>query len=264
MTHTLVIGDVHGNRGALLSVLRRAGAIDENDQRVPGFEIFSVGDVVNAAPMGGQYRGFIPDDYGTLKLVYEDGLIDKICVGNHELFFTHDRESGRFGGMAYDKGWLHEKLEPLMKQMVREGIYCAAVATHDTLVSHAGVAPLYQGAYDGKVNNPEEWAAWLNYMLAEGEPHQLLDAIGESVGGFGVGGIVWYRAMLDDDPPAHVPVLRQIVGHTIDTKHPWLYDRYNMWHIDNGGYMYGETRTAGLLWDGEQWQPVPSGGDDSA
>jgi hypothetical protein len=259
-TKTLVIGDVHGNVYALLDILGRAGAIDENHDRLPGFRIISVGDVVNCAPDKTRYRGFFPTDYETLSLVYEGGLIDEICVGNHELFYTHDRESGRFGGMAYSTDMLHPKLEPLMKEMVKEGIYKAATTAHGWLITHAGVAPQFQTGL-GKDTTVEDVAAQLNFFLEYNKPSHLIDNAGYSVGGTGVGGIVWFRP--DDifiaDQYFGKPLdgrtdLKQIVGHTIDADNPQYLEPLNMWFIDSGSYMDGKG--SGIIWNGESWEPV--------
>lgn len=261
---TLIIGDVHGNWNALRDILQRAGAMDENEERVAGFRIISVGDVVNCAPNNTRYRGFFPDDYKTLHAVYKRNLIDEICVGNHELFYTHDRESGRFGGMAYSTDMLHPALEPLMKTMTKQGIYKAATTAHGWLITHAGVAPQFQAMQkyteiEQGEKNVEEWARMLNYYLNERED-PIIDNAGYSVGGMGIGGIVWFRPddiFIADQYGKHRDGrvdLKQIVGHTIDADNPQYLEPLNMWFIDSGSYMDGKG--SGIIWNGESWEPV--------
>lgn len=244
--NTLVIGDIHGSLEALEDILRRSGAIDESGARVPGWEIFQVGDLLNMAPFGQSYRGFVSHDKTVLENVLERNLIDYFLVGNHELAFTHTLPAGLWGGMAKT----HE-LEPgllgLIQEAVRNDQFNAATCVHDTLITHAGLS---SDRIPDDSDDPYVVADALNDLLISRATHELRyhPAIDGDLG------IFWMR------PPEFVGTptpFKQIAGHTPFFGHPLFVPKMNTWYIDSGRYTEGVG--SGIVWlEGEDdWKVVP-------
>jgi hypothetical protein len=237
----LVIGDLHGNLKALRDILIRSGAVKNWPIREPGWTIIQLGDLLNMAPEGQDFHGFKSNDYEMMSYVNEYKLVDKILIGNHEAWFTHGLESGKWAGMAR-----LEQLHPeLMRQinfgMFQHGYYSTfAEVVHGYVISHAGLLPKYVSQL-GK--SPQQAVDHINF-----------DSFPEIIDN-DYDGILWTRKMgvlkaLDGYWP-------QIIGHTPELENPRFYQYCQTWMIDNGGYV--ADHGSGIVWNEglKVWVPIP-------
>lgn len=260
--NTIVIGDTHGSMPALYDVLKRAGAIqwdkDADDYvRLPDFRIIQIGDLANMAPHGEVYRGFVSQDKEVLQFA-QDGFIDEIVIGNHELLFTHGLKSGYWYGMA-SNSQLESGVLELVSSLVSSNKYIAATEAHGYLLTHAGIAPRFQRKLP---DDPEETAFILNDLLIGRATRELnyvpvIDDAGYYSGGRGSGGMFWLRP---DEVSSYewigVTKYKQIVGHTPNKDNPYWDANAQIWYIDSGGYMQGEG--AGLVFreGADDWEII--------
>jgi hypothetical protein len=235
--HTIVLGDVHGNLDALKATLRANGVVDENDNKNTDWRVIQVGDLCNMVPLGEIYRGFVSQDFETLQFGLE--VIDTILVGNHELFFTHGLETGRWHGMAR-VGELAEGMMSLISQATWNEQFLAAVEVDGWLVTHAGIN-IFRPWMD---DDPAVVADILCEVLVDMATHQKSDPdkvrhrtllSDERFGSAQENTIFWCRPW--DWHPSNVAPFGQIVGHTPGFDHPAFDEKFNRWIIDNGGYM---------------------------
>lgn len=253
---TLIVPDVHGNLDLLLKFLEATGATRDG-KREPGWTIGSVGDLVNMGSYGVPYRGFLSDDLGCLELA-ETLPFDWICIGNHELWYTHGLQAGVWNGMAR-MDQLHPDVMRVMGRLVRTGVYRVAEAVGEVLVSHAGVTgTVWEGQYWSGLqgNKAEPLANWLNEKFVEMVTRQtdieefpVFNWVGRSAGGTDPSGsIFWARPQ--DFGQAPEMELKQLVGHTPSKKNPEMMNE-NVLCIDSGGYSHDQPFLTGMVYDSE-------------
>jgi hypothetical protein len=128
----LVVADIHGDWPNMLALLRRAGALDEHNRRVPGWWLLHLGDLL----YGGRPSN---DDVRCL----EEGLrlFDILLYGNHEL--PHAYRSGRFPRFAGQMS-LTRAGQALLERAVAAGRFSVAAELDGWLLTHAGLHPVFQ------------------------------------------------------------------------------------------------------------------------
>lgn len=261
----IVLGDVHGNVDALQKTLEEIGVVN-GKSRTPDWHIIQVGDLLNMAPEGVPYRGFVSQDKKTLE--YADGLIDEILVGNHELYIA------RFiGAPSYWDGMgtlqnLDSRLVEHIEDLVDRGQYQVSTVVDDALISHAGIS-----WYREWMGTAQEVSEGLNTMLAHHTENDSLEVDGRFREILGANGpnweslrsVFWSRPDVWEGP---APFL-QIVGHTPNVKGPYFDERLNTWFVDNAGYIattykfhpnyyIGDYIPALIKREGENWVPWTS------
>lgn len=203
--NTFIVSDIHGNYGALWSLLNQEGLVDDTEERTPlgkATQIVSIGDLLNAV---------LVDVTGDeLCASVADKWFDKLIIGNHEWPYLYP--TAVFNGY-----YAHPPLRMLYNMWRREGFVVPAMVVGDTLVTHAGWAfKTYEHAHD---TYAAIMRAWDNYDPNEGDP--ILDGIGPRRGGrHFYGGILWS----DWHEPKHKG-FRQVVGHTPTPDGPIFYER---------------------------------------
>ena len=117
----IVIGDVHARVGALRTLLRAVGAVDEAGRRNRGCWVVQIGDLLDR-------HATAEANLATARVAAR--TVDLVLAGNHELQMLNEPAS--VGGAALAtlaaRGWPH-----------------AASACGDWLVTHAGVHPALAG-----------------------------------------------------------------------------------------------------------------------
>lgn len=262
---TLIVGDAHGNLKAVNRLLEHAGATTDGKKNA-GWEIGSIGDLLNMGPDGKPYRGFISDDVGCAKRALE--VFNWITVGNHEVFWTHGLQEGIWRGMGMQHQFDEELLD-LIREIRERGLWRAAWSVGDALVSHAGVTgevwEHLRRCLPEKVTSMET-ALWLceNFEeLMEANDRKTVPwfhNIGRRAGGYNTSGsIFWARP--EEFGGTKIP-FEQVIGHTPRPEHPVTMTTtdgsvYRM--IDSGGYLDPvRNHLAGVVWDAEadQWWTV--------
>jgi len=266
---SVVISDLHGNWIALYRLLHKIGALrcdidtaleDPIDSikciRKDDFRYVFVGDVCNM--MFQTYNPPTHSDLITLQIVNE--IANTICVGNHEVYFTHNLDTGRFIGMASSPMDLEPGLLEFLGRMVRNDRFVAATTVWGDnkwwLVTHAGLHPLYMeaiGISDKEDSDNETFRAAreLNHGFKKRYTRTLdyfgpIDNVGQASGGRAhVGGIFWLRP--SEWKNKYKSIIPQIVGHTPDKKNPRFVEVRNTYYIDNGS-------AACILSDGGPWE----------
>jgi hypothetical protein len=189
---TFIVPDIHGHYKTLKALLKEAGVIDHQGDRVDGWEVISLGDLANCVATD------VQNDVNCLKTV--GTWIDTLLIGNHEHPY--------FGGPAFGGFERYPDVERQLNRIEREGRLAPAMLVgpeDDILLTHAGYVPSegIESALDGFNYATEKWQ--------EDKTHPLFSQIGASRGGFArYGGIIWSDWNME--PKAEE--FNQIVGHT--------------------------------------------------
>jgi hypothetical protein len=253
-TRTLVIADLHGNADALTDILRRTGVMDYEGGRVPGTHVVQLGDLANMAPTGIPFRGFYSEDERILKMAV-DGWIDELLVGNHELYFTHNLNAGRWRGMAKGLYDLEPNTISYIQQLLYRGQFKAATAVGDTLITHAGVDEYFEHKLPADAYGAAEV---LNDMLVDVTVNRkIIDVITSNEGIFWGRPSVDYGRPGDDEAEWKITDCTlsdrwpQMVGHTPVRNNPTKIRGH--WFIDTGGYMETDTASA-MIYENDEWR----------
>jgi hypothetical protein len=235
----VVLPDIHGNFEAMRQLLISVGAIDEDDQRQPGFFIVQLGDLIH----GG--HDITEADAMTLELA--EKWVDVWLLGNHELPFVTSIVSD-FVGLHRQAGSGHLGQHPScqlqLNRAMREGRLRAAFALDGWLIAHAGlnVTHIHNASWGDDIHaaalisslNPSfkavSFMAAINERFEErltsGERDLIIDGVSTKRGGFdAVGSIFWAdaREVVAAAKRYGNPV-PQIIGHTPrSSKHLKLY-----------------------------------------
>lgn len=222
-----VIPDLHGHFSSLEGLLKRAGVIDDEGNRVEGITTVSVGDLANAVDDS------IDRDSECLLKVRD--WIDTLLIGNHEMGWIWSWQT--FGGFynAPQNGSLY-------RQLMREGIVKPAylVEEHNLLITHAGVHRNYDFS-----SAREAYRAIMNAFETQPSSWHKLGTIGQVPKRYLLSGESRYRGGIDPIPSIFwkdwkEPMNKsfsQIVGHTPISK-PDLWRREDgtfSVNIDCGG-----------------------------
>lgn len=188
---TLIVPDIHGHSLTLKGLLREAGVLDNQSNRVDGWRVVQLGDLANCVA---------EDIHGDLACLQTVGTwIDTMLVGNHEHPY--------WGGPEFAGFWRYPDIEMQLRRIDREGHLAPAAlvgAEDDILVTHAGFVPTegVESALEGFNFATEKWH--------EDRKGPLFSQIGVSRNGWApVGGILWSGW---EEQKAHE--FNQIVGHT--------------------------------------------------
>lgn len=255
MTKTLIIGDIHSRWPKFLQVLQRAGVIDDKGNRVDGFRIIQLGDAVSLG-----YGDKEKDFYASL-----DGWIDEFVIGNHELpAFWWNGNDMQLGFNGYEDR--DREAEKLVQKRYSEGGYVAAASVGKWVITHAGIAPIYQKVNGYRASNvhegmsTEEIVMDLNMRFRQCQKYRRYDPVisGRQMGG-AYQGIFWLRIwhLQNGYGAMHIP---QIVGHTPHVEYaPKQIVEERLWCIDSPpvhDYMHGGV--VGLLTedDGENFEVI--------
>jgi hypothetical protein len=207
----VAVGDVHGDYGQFVKVLRAAGVIDaKGDWSAGKTHLVQTGDVLDRGPDSRKAMDLL------MKLepqAGKDGGAVHALIGNHEamvlmddLRYVHPGEPRSYGGM-----------DAFRKAMSTEGTYGRWIRSHNTAIRindllfvHAAITPTFSRLSLGQIN------ARIRQELAKGTPGGLAEHDS---------GPLWDREMafLSDREGAEVldPVLkaygvrRMIVGHNV-------------------------------------------------
>ena len=241
----LVVGDLHGDWPTLLRLLRHVGAITEDGERLPGWWLVQLGDLIH----GGQPSG---DDERCLA----EGLrlFDVLLLGNYELPHA-------YGGAGFPsfvgQGPLLPATRDALATAVSAGRFQVAAAVDGWLLTHAGVHPTLQERFA----LPTDAAACATALtdrfvgrLRRRTPDPLFDAVGQARGGVEpVGGLFWldWHDLRRATAATRVP---QIVGHTPRQAPERAGD--SLWCVDVGAALSGQV--CALLRHGTDgaWEPV--------
>ena len=235
-TRTIVISDLHGDHETCRRLLRQEGVLDEIDQRVPGWHVIQIGDLIH----GGH------NEYESDLAMTKKPWFDVVLLGNHELPHVFPRNGfPRFAGMT--------PLESRCTDALKGNL--AAYAVGDWLITHAGLYPL-MAVLEGVPPVASEAADFINERfsrrLTTTEPDPLFDAVGRMRGGnHPIGGIFWHdwRDMYWN--PAQFPV-KQIMGHT-PRPNGFEHDPTgNLWCVDSGAALSGMV--SALVSEGDGWR----------
>lgn len=219
---TFVVSDIHGNYGALWSLLNQEGLVDDNENRTELGEqttIISIGDLFNAV---------LADVTGDeLCASVARKWFDKLLVGNHEWPYLY-RDGACFNGY-----YEHPPLRSQYNAWRREGFVVPAEVVGDTLLTHAGWAfKTYEHAHD---TYAAILRAFETYDPNQGDP--IFEWVGPRRGGRARhGGILWS----DWQEPKHKG-FSQVMGHTPANKirvHHRLDGTFTLC-IDTGGGKFG-------------------------
>ncbi len=203
---TFVVSDIHGNYGALWSLLNQQGLVDDTEERTElGKETFivSIGDLLNAV---------LEDVTGDeLCASVAETWFDKLIIGNHEWPYLYD--TAGFAGY-----YPHPPLRMLYNMWRRQGFAVPALLVGDTLLTHAGWAfKTYEHAHDTYAAIMHAWETY-----PDNDQAQIFEAVGYARGGFAPnGGILWSDFRSE---PKHKG-FSQVVGHTPMPEGPILYER---------------------------------------
>lgn len=241
-----IVGDVHGLPQLLRGILGLIGAIDADGERVPGWWLCQVGDLIH----GGH-------NVRTDGECLAEGLryFDALLLGNHELPHAYPAaEFPRFGGQTP----LSLNATAMLSQAIADGRFRAAVAVDGWLVTHAGLHPSLV-RHETLPVDTVALAEALNGRFADrvrsSRPVLPFDGIGRERGGVDpVGGIFWldWRALSNASGAEALP---QIVGHTPRRERPESVGDH-LWCIDLGAGL--KHRIAALIKDGPDapWRAV--------
>ncbi len=241
----LVVGDLHGDWPTLLRLLRHVGAITGDGERVPGWWLVQLGDLIH----GGQPSG---DDERCLA----DGLrlFDVLLLGNHEL--PHAYGGAGFPSFLGQGPLLPAALDALATAVVA-GRFQVAAAVDGWLLTHAGVHPTLQERFA----LPTDAAACATALtdrfvgrLRRRTPDPLFDAVGQARGGVEpVGGLFWldWHDLRRNTAANRVP---QIVGPTPRPAPERAGDR--LWCVDVGAARSGQVCALRRHGTDGAWEPV--------
>jgi len=121
-----VLPDLHGRSAFLTGLLRNAGIVDADGERVLGPDevtVVSIGDIVDGS------RRTVERDREMVRVM--DGLVDFLVLGNHEWPF--------FGGTPFGGFVPDPDVRSALFGMQAQGRLVPAMTVGDTLLTHAGV-----------------------------------------------------------------------------------------------------------------------------
>jgi hypothetical protein len=226
---TLVIGDVHGHVDRLRALLLQEGVIDANDHRIDDdVRVIQVGDL-------GNFGRDHTDDAECYARVLDDNWVDTVLWGNHDRAVVDGQHI--FGGYREPSG----RILKYMEELVDDDRYLIATEAHGFLITHAGLAPIYDRHLPDDLT---EAVAALN-AGSDAAIRMTINAIGRLRNGqHPSGGILWrdIRELLS-------PKFPQIFGHSADPHGLVRQPTNASWCVDIGGKY--EARLAGL-WLPEQ------------
>lgn len=244
--HRLLVGDIHSDWDGAREMLETLGAVDANGDRLPGWWLVQLGDLIH----GGRER---EQD----QLCLEEGLrtFDQILLGNHELphaFPANAHLPGFFGAHVPTP-----RTRMLLSDAVRSGKYLAATALDGWLLTHAGIHPLlHQNA--GLPVDAETCALELNarfaQRIASANPRFIFDAVGEARGGDDpFGGIFWldWRELCAVESLNNLP---QIVGHSVHETPVQCGEK--LWCVDVGAALSARVCALYKANAGDEWHPI--------
>lgn len=245
----VVVGDVHGDP-LLIDLLQKIGVINSRGERAEGFHVVQIGDL---AHFGHRVH---TGDTQVLELALR--AFDQVLLGNHEAWFAHRMNAGKFAGM-HDQ--LYPETEQALQRLVRAGHYQPAAELDGWVITHAGVHPVHA---EGLPVDPALAAAAINqrfaHYLQSSRPFTpMFDAVGPARGGngrSGPGGMLWLDLSELTPYTPNFP-WPQIVGHTPQA--PGQEARAvadNLWVVDAGAGLSG--RLSALVKPGADadWQPL--------
>ena len=186
---TFIIPDIHGHYKTLKGLLKEAGVLDHQKNRVDGWQVISIGDLANCVRTDKQ------KDVQCLKRVGD--WIDTLILGNHE--YPYFGGFGAFGGFVR-----YPEVEQELNRIDREGLLAPAALVDDILVTHAGYVPTHG------IESAEDGFLYANQCWERDRNHPLFSQVGFSRGGSAAtGGILWsgWEETKADE-------FNQIVGHT--------------------------------------------------
>ena len=242
-TTRVIVGDVHGDVRGLRYLLQTIGAIDENDQRLPGFYLIQLGDLLHCG------HGEMIRDRATAE--FAEDLFDEQLAGNHELYHAYRLKTGEFQGM--DKTVFPET-QSILSKWSRENKMKAATSIDGWLISHAGLHSSFIGEMS---SDPGKAAQEINNLfirrISERTEVPQFDWIGAARSGqHAHGGIFW--ADFDELIADTANPYKQIVGHTPQKEVRKVGDK--LWCVDVGAAL--SRRVPALVKNGEDgdWYPV--------
>ena len=185
----VVIGDVHGNAGALYSLLREIGLIDAAGKRRRAGWVVQLGDLLD--------RKAEPEaNLETAQLAVD--ALDIVLAGNHEWRMLEESDGDHGAALATlaSHGWPH-----------------AAAASDGWLITHAGVHPQLAAELPGEAT---ECADEINHRWHRDAKRRARDPLFRSVGparggSDPCGGILWMHS--DEWPKNQATPWGQIAGH---------------------------------------------------
>lgn len=257
----VVVGDTHGDHVGLLLALRRVGAIDERNVRVPGYWLCHIGDVIHAG------HGVQDDDVTCLRLALD--LFDCLLYGNHETPFAVGL--GSFVGQNPTLD-----CQPLLDASVHARRWQAATAVDGYLLTHAGLHPrllagsqMFEPLRDvDRLHDPVAVAGAINDAFEEriesGEPEPVFDWVGplrssrvrEPCGG--IFWCDWTELMAAERKPRLRSQLKQIVGHTPRRNVQQALDG-KYWCVDVGAALSGYVGAIVKRPTDQHWHPIRVG-----
>lgn len=232
---TLVVGDVHGHGESFICLLKSVGAVNGIGERVDGWHVLQVGDLINGMVDSQE------DDYFTLVECLP--LIDVWILGNHDAPHVYPKAyfpqyMGKWAPLAAARS--------LISRAAESGKVKAATTAGSYLVTHAGLSDDVSAI--GDLPSVKQMADYINKRLGwrciQYNPDPLFDAVGKSRGGLDAhGGIFW------EDWQMLKSTIPQIVGHTGQER--GYAQRGNLWCIDGGRWYM-----TGCIVDGDDVQIV--------
>ncbi len=209
----IVIGDVHGQYDAFVTLLRHAGLIDENLHWCGGRNrLIQMGDIFDRGPKPRQVDNLL--DQIQREANARQGEVIRL-VGNHELELL--MSNFMISGFSKDEA---KVVRDKMKTQVLNFEIRAAYAYKDFLFTHAGVTHKLMKIFKMQLDEltPNNVAVLTNMVFREAIKHEFfrhpIFNIGiHRSGPDKFGGIFWEDL---DDLLASCPrsELKQIVGHT--------------------------------------------------
>ncbi len=210
MKEIFVVPDIHGQHQALKDLLWEAGIINGAGERVGGYPVVSIGDLLNAT------ESTIEDDEETLRLAVEKRYIDTFILGNHEApYVLNDFYFGNY--------YCHKPLANDYRRLFFQGKVIPSMLVGKTLLTHAGVAK-------GWDCNTAEAAQEMITEDWERGGGPMLRAISEHRGGrMPYGGILW-----SDYHEKKSRKFSQVFGHTPKANGPCIsaWDTTGVFHVN--------------------------------
>lgn len=242
---TLLLGDLHNRREKTASVLRNAGVMDHDGNRVDGFRVVQLGDALSLGYDEVEHKFF----------TWLQDWVDLFCLGNHELPAVYFNNNHTHLGWDPNHwhGWRWGRdldAEAMVRRKFLRGEYVAATSIGPWLVTHAGLMPKYQREHDLIGKPVAEVAEFINQRFEQAMLERKAPAFLE-----GHDSIFWVRIGELVQPYTSAGpdgrFLPQICGHTPSSKYGpkelvpgrlWMIDTPPVHHRIHGG-------VAGLLFD---------------
>lgn len=241
----LILPDLHGQFASLEGLLRTAGAIDREGNRIGDFTVVSIGDLCNAVKSDANC-------FGDSKCLAKVGTwIDKLIMGNHEMGWW-------FGpGLSFLGFYDDPANGSLFRKLTRDRLVVPAVLIEEQnlLLSHAGVHKLFDFG-----TAKEAYRAIMEVWTTTPSSWEKLGTIGPTPKRFLIQGQSKHRGQTHDLAPSifwkdwREPINKnfsQIVGHT-SIKKPdyWTRDDGTFTlNIDCGAH-WKKTGATGVVVDG--------------